>query len=85
VSAMVTNMNLCALMGWCSEEDRAIRGSGAADAFLAVSGLLGLALDGFGVHVNRGVVRGGDGGWLRQRAAAVCDSVMGELGERKIW
>jgi len=49
---MVTNVNLRVPIGRCSEEDGAVGGSGAANIFLAVSGLLGLALDGVGVHVN---------------------------------
>ena len=37
---------------WCLKEDSAVGGSSTADAFLAVSGLLRLALDGLGTHVN---------------------------------
>lgn len=35
-----------------SEENGAVGGSGTADVFLAISGLLRLALDGLEVHVN---------------------------------
>jgi len=74
----------CGPIGQCrSEADRAIGGSETADVFfLTVSGLRGLALGGLGVHagwvrcvgVGVGVC---DRGWLWQRAAVGCGSVVG--------
>jgi len=82
---MVLCMDPRVMIGrWCLEEDSAIGGSGTADAFLAIGGLLGLALDGLEVHVNRiHCVRGGGCGWLWQRAAVDCDCVV--EGKRELW
>ena len=59
------DMNLRALIGrWCLEENRDVGGSGTADDFLTLSGLLGFALSGDEAHVDVRCVRGSDSGWL---------------------
>jgi len=63
---MIVDVDALVLIGrGCLEENSASGGSGTADVFLAVGGLLGLTLDGLEAHDDwLYCVRGCGGGWL---------------------